>query len=1159
MRLHTQPLKLATVATLICVIVVAAGALTAHGQDPGDGPFLAAEPLAFDFHMNVGDSIIGESLYVYEISGDNIPFWTSTGSGNEWLEVDTMSASPLITPEVIFLNVRTEGLAPGTYADTIAILSGVSWQAVFVPVTLHVDAGEQILQYMPDSFYVYLHQGEGWFESLYVSELYGGAVSFTVAVSEPWLVVDAPGLSPPYTTPVTLGVHFNMESLPAGIYTDSIVIMPTDPTIPYDTLPVTVIIYDEPSVVVIPNHVDISLGQGQMAELKSFYVYEEHGDDLAFMYETTLGSPWLVFQDSLQFGITPDSVVYNIYTGGLAPGVYVDTVHFFSGVYGLPFPDVYVPITLTVEAMQPHMVVDPYGFDFRAGLGDTLYDSVFVYEEHGLPMTFDAITYHGDWLSIPDYPTPMPMPGYIPFMIHTEGLAPGEYYDTLEVHGYDESPLPREHEYDISIRLIVDTVGYVLIAEPEWLEYTMPPFRVDSGFVHISEIHGANVPFEMENNQPWLILPLYSDTPTTPFYLIFGVDTDSLPIGVYYDTITVTPISGEPLYIHVTLNVTEDAPIILATAPQEYFFTLDRGEQGFDSLHVYETGGQSINFWTYNYSTWLYVDTMAVVPLYTPETLPIIVNTDNLEAGYYSDTIVLYAYGADNTPLLVPVSLTVVDDSTGDYIVDTYPSSFTYYQDEGTIYDSLHVVEEYGRSVPFHFFNRQSWVVVEPLGMYPYYTPMSLAVITHVDTMPTGVYYDTIFIVPSSPDYLFDTVAVPLTLTVGNSGDFVVRTDPTFMRFYLDPGEVQYDSLLVYEIHNAALPFYCEWDASWFDVLGTYQYPFYTPEVLFIRVNDSGLTAGVYIDTLYIMPDSEDFMPVPVPIGLTVMPDLPVVMAEPGAFSFTLTSGDSATFNNMLVYEQTGLNLLFDITTSFDSDWLVIEPSDSVYAPHYTPEVVYFSVFTTGLDPGIYSDTIIFYYPLDDTLAYDDVKVPVVLTVTGDPGKYVVKTDPESFLFIEGGGTLHETMYVYEEHGAEIPFDFYNLQPWVWVYYDDTLLQLTGMELWMTVHVDTMPAGIYYDTIFITATSMETWFDTVAVPLELIVPVTPGDLNGDGVVNLLDVLLLIMYLYQTHTEMSANPLSAGDVNGDGQVDLLDILYLIDFLYGEPAGPPPVRL
>jgi len=61
-----------------------------------------------------------------------------------------------------------------------------------------------------------------------------------------------------------------------------------------------------------------------------------------------------------------------------------------------------------------------------------------------------------------------------------------------------------------------------------------------------------------------------------------------------------------------------------------------------------------------------------------------------------------------------------------------------------------------------------------------------------------------------------------------------------------------------------------------------------------------------------------------------------------------------------------------------------------------------------------------------------------------------------------------------------------------------------------------------------------------------------GDANGDGIIDLADVLYLINYLYKGGP--APDPFEAGDCTCDGIVDLGDVLYLISYLY--KGGPAP---
>jgi hypothetical protein len=61
----------------------------------------------------------------------------------------------------------------------------------------------------------------------------------------------------------------------------------------------------------------------------------------------------------------------------------------------------------------------------------------------------------------------------------------------------------------------------------------------------------------------------------------------------------------------------------------------------------------------------------------------------------------------------------------------------------------------------------------------------------------------------------------------------------------------------------------------------------------------------------------------------------------------------------------------------------------------------------------------------------------------------------------------------------------------------------------------------------------------------------PGDANGDGVIDIADVVYLLNYLYKG--DSPPDPLESGDANRDGVIDLADVVYLINYLFrhGEP--------
>jgi hypothetical protein len=61
-----------------------------------------------------------------------------------------------------------------------------------------------------------------------------------------------------------------------------------------------------------------------------------------------------------------------------------------------------------------------------------------------------------------------------------------------------------------------------------------------------------------------------------------------------------------------------------------------------------------------------------------------------------------------------------------------------------------------------------------------------------------------------------------------------------------------------------------------------------------------------------------------------------------------------------------------------------------------------------------------------------------------------------------------------------------------------------------------------------------------------------GDANGDGVVDIEDIVYLINYLFENGS--APVPLENGDANCDNNVDVSDVVFLINYLF--KGGPQP---
>lgn len=89
------------------------------------------------------------------------------------------------------------------------------------------------------------------------------------------------------------------------------------------------------------------------------------------------------------------------------------------------------------------------------------------------------------------------------------------------------------------------------------------------------------------------------------------------------------------------------------------------------------------------------------------------------------------------------------------------------------------------------------------------------------------------------------------------------------------------------------------------------------------------------------------------------------------------------------------------------------------------------------------------------------------------------------------------------------------------------------------------------------------WSIQLGSTVDLYVRVTPpqapkveqGDITGDGVFDVSDLMYLINYLYKSGPQ--PRPLQNANVNCDGTINIADVIYLVNYIYR--AGPPPCNL
>ncbi len=122
-----------------------------------------------------------------------------------------------------------------------------------------------------------------------------------------------------------------------------------------------------------------------------------------------------------------------------------------------------------------------------------------------------------------------------------------------------------------------------------------------------------------------------------------------------------------------------------------------------------------------------------------------------------------------------------------------------------------------------------------------------------------------------------------------------------------------------------------------------------------------------------------------------------------------------------------------------------------------------------------------------------------------------------------------------------------------------TILPGNADTLEITFNSSGLDTGLYKNNVVILNNDPDPLSSPYEMAAEMTVidvnPYTCGDIDGDGLVNVLDIIRYIEYKFKDGSE----PVSmwAADVNGDGVSDILDITYLIDYKFKQ--GPEPACL
>lgn len=652
------------------------------------GSQLTASPSTLSFAYQTGSPAppAAQTLAVNSTTSTATPYsvQAQTTGGGSWLLVNPAAGT---TPGNVSVSVNPSGLAPGTYNGSVRFTSTTAGTSTFdVPVTLTI-SGNPTLSVTPGSvnFAYQVGTTAPGAQTLTFSTT-GTAIPFTLTPSvnsgPNWIVLNSFSGQASQNQPQQITVNANVAGLLPGSYSGRIMVGAPGAATPNFDIPVNLFVSANPLMILGNAPQPFNYQMGGTAPASQTVQVTSSSTPISFaVTATTAGSNWLTITPNT--GITPQTLTLTVDPNGLAPGTYEGTVSVSSSGAGNS-PQTF-PVKLTVSATTL-LNASTTGLTFNYQTTSLTQPStqIFRVTSTGAPLNYTvtatpaACSGVSNWLTVA--PTTGTTPGDITVAVTPTGITPQvSCTGTISISAPGAS-----NTATVPVTFNVSSNPLLNLA-PNSLEFTAPAGTstfLASKPISLTSTDGVTpIPFtynvSTSNGGPWLFVAA-AGANNTPSNISITVNPSGLQVGTYRGTVTITsPNLPAAQNIPVILTVTSN--VNLAAAPASVTLTAPANASApvTQNVQITSSGTGALSY-TASATVLQGPNWLSVSPVSgnTPATLTISANVTGLTQGTYNGQVTVVAPGAANSPITIPVTLTVgPPTSIG---VGTSTATFTY-------------------------------------------------------------------------------------------------------------------------------------------------------------------------------------------------------------------------------------------------------------------------------------------------------------------------------------------------------------------------------------------------------------------------------------------------------------------------------------------------
>jgi len=471
--------------------------------------------------------------------------------------------------------------------------------------------------------------------------------------------------------------------------------------------------------------------------------------------------------------------------------------------------------------------------------------------------------------------------------------------------------IPKDHIFEV---VQAPKTKPVLRVSPESLSFSGEVNRtIPSQTLTVTNVGGGSLRWNASTSTdaPWLNVsrssggPLGADQSDS---ITVSVNTANLPQGRREGQITISSAEAwnSPLTVLVSLNLsapTPSQPPVLQVRPASLNFSGKVGDTSLPSqtIEISNTGGGVLSWVAGADVTWVRLTPMSGT---APTTVTVSVQPAGLAAGIHLGKVIINAPGAQNSPAIVTVTLTLEGPPVRPPRIGVSPGSlnFSIRQGQPDPASQTLTITNIGEGT----LNWAATATISWLGLQPAQgqleTGRSATVTVAVRTAGLSVGEHRGQITISDPKADNSPVSVIVTLTIQPPA--LLQVSPSSLSFQAEAGRGNPDpQTLTLSSSSSPLTWSAASNSPWIRLSPTRGT---TPASLIVSVEITNLTPDTYRGEIVLSADGAQNTPITVPVTLVIAPlRLPDLIVSIGRLPSQVRPGDAIQLDNTVTNQGT--------------------------------------------------------------------------------------------------------------------------------------------------------------------------------------------------------------------------------------------------------------